>query len=322
MCVEDHLGPEAMHKGKPFPNNINYIVVTPAYNEEKYISETITSMLLQKAAPNVWVIVDDGSSDGTWPIVSAIAEAYPWIVAHRRTKCRHQPEDGLLNASEAKAFLEGYRMALATCPSPDFVVKLDGDVTFDSNYFLDLFEGLASDPKLGIVGGTVYEYKGADLIREKVSSAHVRGATKVYRWSCYQDIGGVLPVFGWDVIDEILAIVNGWNVKSFDYVHLTHLRRTASRDGRFYGWARNGYMAYYIGMSPLRLVLRAFFRLVMTGDIIQSFGLVYGYLYNFFRRAQRLPDPSLRKLIRKHQWTTAWASLYRWASKAETERLY
>ena len=68
-------------------------------------------------------------------------------------------------------------------------------------------------------------------------------------------------------------------------------------------------MAYYIGMSPLRMFLRAFFRLITTGDITQSCGLAYGYFRNYFRRAQQLPDPSLRKLVRKHQWTTAQGSL-------------
>ena len=86
------------------------------------------------------------------------------------------------------------------------------------------------------------------------------------------------------MIDEIQARERGWQVSSFEHIHLIHLRRTASRGGRFKGWDRNGYMAYYIGMSPLRMLLRFLFRLVVIGDVIQSLGLAYGYFKNYFCR--------------------------------------
>ena len=286
-----------------------YIVVTPAFNEEKNIQAIIDSMISQIAQPQVWVIVNDGSSDKTWEIISSAAESHSWIKAHCRHKKRNRGDDGLLLASEAEAFLEGIELALNTCPNPEFIVKLDADLKFAPHYFMDLFNEYANNPKLGIAGGVIYEYKGTGLMRDKTSNAHVRGATKIYRRACYETIGGVRPVFGWDVIDEILARASGWQVKSFAQIHLIHLRRTASRGGRFAGWDRNGYMAYYIGMSPLRMFMRAFYRLITTGDITQSCGLTYGYFRNYFRRAQQLPDPSLRKLVRKHQWATAQRSL-------------
>jgi len=286
-----------------------YVVVTPAFNEEKNIKATIDSIVSQTVQPKAWVIVDDGSSDKTWEIISLTTKDHNWIKTHRQSKNQNQRDDGLLLASEAEAFLEGLEIALKGCPNPDFIVKLDADLKFASDYFMALFNEYARDTELGIAGGVVYEYRGSELVREKVSNAHVRGATKVYRYACYKDIGCVRPVFGWDVIDEILARAYGWKVKSFGPVHLIHLRRTASRGGRFAGWTRNGYMAYYIGMSPLRIFLRVIFRLVTTGDITQSCGLAYGYFRNFFRRAQQLPDSSLRKLVRKHQWTTAQGSL-------------
>jgi len=286
-----------------------YIVVTPAFNEEDNLEVTINSMISQIAQPKIWVIVDDGSSDKTWEIISTAAESHSWIKSHRRSKKRNRGDDGLILASEAEAFLEGFELALKACPNPEFIVKLDADLKFAPDYFTALFNEYARNPKLGIAGGVIYEHKGSDLVREKVSNSHVRGATKVYRSTCYETIGGVRPIFGWDVIDEIIARDYGWHVTSFDHVHLIHLRRTASRGGRFAGWARNGYMAYYIGMSPLRMFLRSFFRLITTGDITQSCGLAYGYFRNFFRRAERLPNPLLRKLVRKHQWITAKRSL-------------
>jgi len=236
------------------------------------------------------------------------AGSHSWIKAYHRPDGTKHSDDGLVVASEAEAFLDGLQLALNTCPNPDFIVKLDADLRFAPNYFTVLFDEFTRNDKLGIASGVIYEYKGSDLVRAKASVAHTRGASKVYRNSCYIDIGGIRPIFGWDVIDEIIARAGGWYVTSFDHVHLVHLRRMASRDGRFAGWARNGYMAYYIGMSPLRILLRALFHLVVSGDLIQSCGLAYGYFRNFLMRGQKLPDPELRKLVRKYQWVTAQAS--------------
>ena len=279
-----------------------YIIITPAFNEEKHLEATIDSIISQKAQPQVWVIVDDGSSDRTWEIINSAMISHSWIKGYRRPKEMNRGNDGLLVASEAAAFLDGLRMALEACPKPDFIVKFDADLKIGPEYFIVLFNEFNSNPSLGITGGVIYEYNGSDLVQDKTNSAHVRGATKIYRYDCYEDIGGVRSVFGWDVIDEMLARASGWHVKSFDHVHLIHLRRTASRDGRFAGWARNGYMAYYIGMSPLRMLLRVFYRLFMAGDVVQSLGLAYGYFCNFLRNSQQLPDPEIHKIVRRYQW--------------------
>ncbi len=301
-------------------SELSYIVVTPSYNEEANLPATIKSMVSQEAKPLVWVVVDDGSSDNTWDLIDAAAKRHPWILGLRREKQPDDNPDGLLVASEAQAFLDGYQAALDQGADPDFIVKLDADLEFGPEYFNSLIEELRRDPHLGIAGGVIYEYKGDDLVLEKVSKAHVRGATKIYRRDCYRDIGGVHPVFGWDVIDEILARAKGWRVQSFSHVPLTHLRRTASREGRFVGWVRNGYMAYYIGMSPFRMLTRALSRLLTTGDIVQSAGLTQGYFSHFLRRTARLPDVEVRRLVKKHQWATLGAYVSRSAGEPQVKR--
>ena len=79
-------------------------------------------MISQIAQPKAWIIVDDGASDSTWEIISSAAESYSWIRAYRCPRDANQGNDGLLVASEAAAFLDGLRMALETCPKPDFIV--------------------------------------------------------------------------------------------------------------------------------------------------------------------------------------------------------
>ena len=61
------------------PDNLRYVLVTPARNEEAFIEATIHSVVAQTVRPERWVIVSDGSSDGTDAIVQRYVGLHPWI---------------------------------------------------------------------------------------------------------------------------------------------------------------------------------------------------------------------------------------------------
>lgn len=42
---------------------MEYVLITPAHNEEAFIDKTLASMVAQTVLPQRWVIVDDGLSD-------------------------------------------------------------------------------------------------------------------------------------------------------------------------------------------------------------------------------------------------------------------
>ena len=50
-----------------------YVLITPARDEAQFIELTIKSVLAQSIRPLRWVIVNDGSADGTEAIVSNYA---------------------------------------------------------------------------------------------------------------------------------------------------------------------------------------------------------------------------------------------------------
>ena len=56
-----------------------YVLVTPVRDEEATIGKTIGSVVGQSVRPREWVIVSDGSTDGTDAIVRAAAAEHPWI---------------------------------------------------------------------------------------------------------------------------------------------------------------------------------------------------------------------------------------------------
>ena len=56
-----------------------YVLITPARNEAQFIELTLKSVIAQTVLPLRWVIVSDGSTDGTDEIVSKYAVDHPWI---------------------------------------------------------------------------------------------------------------------------------------------------------------------------------------------------------------------------------------------------
>lgn len=56
-------------------------IIVPAYNLEKYIARTINSILQQTYKEIEIIVVDDGSTDNTWPIIEELASNYSQISA-------------------------------------------------------------------------------------------------------------------------------------------------------------------------------------------------------------------------------------------------
>jgi len=56
-----------------------YALITPARNEARYIRLTLDSMAAQTHPPVRWVIVSDGSTDGTDDIVRGYCARLPWL---------------------------------------------------------------------------------------------------------------------------------------------------------------------------------------------------------------------------------------------------
>ena len=63
---------------------MNYVLITPARNEEAFIAKALDSVVAQTLLPARWIIVDDGSLDRTAEIAASYAERYPWIELIRR----------------------------------------------------------------------------------------------------------------------------------------------------------------------------------------------------------------------------------------------
>jgi hypothetical protein len=200
-----------------------------------------------------------------------------------------------------EAFNAGY--AALTAQRWEFIVKLDGDLTFDPSYFEECFSQFESDPRLGVGGGVVYNVMpdGSRQFERGGPPFHVRGATKIYRKACWEDIGGFWPAPGWDTLDEVKANMKGWTTRSFPDLHLQHHRPTGAADGSWRNLVKNGKSDYISGYHPLFMFAKCVRRLVQLPYITGSVGLAYGFISAYLKRVPQVDDPQLIKYLRREQ---------------------
>ncbi|HEU5123476.1 MAG TPA: glycosyltransferase family A protein [Verrucomicrobiae bacterium] len=274
-----------------------YILITPVRNEQDRFQQTVASVVNQTVHPRMWIIVDDGSTDETGALADQSAQEYAWIrVVHRTDRGFRKQGGGVI-----EAFYDGYR--LVENEPWDFLGKLDGDLSFDADYFARSLEHFAQDPKLGIGGGTVWTRDGGRLFNDGSSDPrfHVRGATKIYRRSTWEAIGGLMRATGWDTLDEVKANMLGWRTYSFPELKTIQLKSTGSADGTWKNWFKNGVANYMVGYHPLFMGAKCLRRLFERPYFIVGMALGVGYLSGYWKQKPRETEPEVIRYLRRQQ---------------------
>jgi glycosyltransferase involved in cell wall biosynthesis len=275
----------------------SYVIISPVRNEEDYVRLTLDSVAAQSKLPAEWIIVNDGSTDGTAGIVEEFAQRLPWIKLINLTdRGYYFPGTGVVNV-----FNQGY--AAISAKDWDYVVKLDADISFAPDYFENLLQRFAANSRLGIASGITYLPKDGAWIREDVLPDHPVGPSKVYKRQCWEVMGGLKPVPGWDLADLLGAQMNGWETACFDDLIVKHYRLTGSR--RKGAWARNflqGRFEYQHGYAFHYTCLKALYHVLSKPVIIGSLAKICGYLYARINGDEFLFEDDMRAFLRqKHK---------------------
>jgi glycosyltransferase involved in cell wall biosynthesis len=275
-----------------------YVLITPARNEADFIELTIKSVVAQTLRPVKWVIVSDGSTDGTDEIVSKYAAHNAWIELVR------QPERAERNfAGKVNAFNAGY--ARVKDLPYEAIGSLDGDTSFDEGYFSFLMEKLAEDPALGLVGTPFQEVSTNETYDYRyVSIEHVSGACQLFRRDCFDAIGGYVPVKGGgiDHIAVITARMKGWKTRTFtDKVCMHHRKMGTAQRGAWMATFRTGARDYALGGHPLWELFRTVYQMSKKPFVISGLTLGAGYAWALVRREQRPVSPDLIEFRRREQ---------------------
>jgi len=272
------------------------LLITPARDEAAYLENTIRAVIAQTRRPDLWLIVDDGSTDATPEILERLTAEAPFLrVVQAPAQASEPGADRLTLAAEARAF----NAALATVDADEFthIGKLDADVELPPDYMERLLGAFAAEPRLGVAGGTLLEQSGGSWKPTKVPAYHVRGALKLYSRECFAAIGGIEERLGWDTIDETYARMHGYTTRSLPDLFARHHRPVATRGGTLRGRARHGQCAYILRYGTWWVALRSFKVACSRPFGLSGIAFFYGYLRSAIRRDDRVEDERYRRFV-------------------------
>ena len=278
------------------------LIISPCRNEAEYMRQTLDSMVAQSARPDLWVIVDDGSTDQTPQILAEYAAEHDFIKIVPKANRGHRS----VGPGVIEAFYAGYRAV----PSDefDYICKLDLDLELPPRYFEILLKRLEENPRIGTCSGKPYflDKKSGKLISEKCGDENSVGMTKLFRKRCFDQIGGFVQQVMWDAIDGHRCRMLGWIAVSWDEPELrfVHLRPMgSSQQNMLTGRMRHGFGQYFMGTSLAYMTASALFRMTRPPYLVGGLGMWWGYVKSMLSRKPRLEDSAFRVFLRRYQWS-------------------
>ena len=273
-----------------------YVLITPARNEEAFIKQTIKSVVQQTILPVKWVIVSDGSTDGTDDIVKKYAVGHKWIELVRmpERKERHF-------AGKVLAFNAGY--AKVRDLNHEIIGSLDADVSFEPDYFAFLLDRFEQTPDLG-VAGTPFVENGFQYNYNFVSIDHVSGVCQLFRRECFEQIGGYIPIKGGgiDLVAVTTARMKGWKTRTFTEKTCYHHRKIGVGESTLLASRfRFGKQDYYLGGHPLWEVCRCVYQMKTKPYMLGGLFLFLGYSLAFLNRVEKPIPREFVEFRRKEQ---------------------
>jgi biofilm PGA synthesis N-glycosyltransferase PgaC len=274
-----------------------YIIITPVRDEASHIDRTIGAVASQTCPPLRWIVVNDGSTDGTGDILDHHASRTPWMTVIHRANRGHRANGG----GVMEAFYAG--LVALSDGDWDYVVKLDGDLSFAPDYFERCFARFDADASLGIGGGTICQLEdGETRIDSKGDPPfHVRGATKIYRRACWDAIAPLAKATGWDTIDEVTANHRGWTTRTFPDLLLIQHKPTGGADGIWRNAFKNGRANYLTGYHPAFLMAKCIKRSAERPMLVGAVALLSGYLSGYVKGLPRAAEPQVIRYLRRQQ---------------------
>jgi dolichol-phosphate mannosyltransferase len=274
---------------------LRLLIVTPMHNEKDNVQGIHAALAAQTFQDFVWLVVDDGSSDGTADEVRALGRA-PEPELHVRLN-----DGGLIAGSAYRAWRFGVEQGMQTHGESSFthIMKLDADVRLPGDY-LETVLAVTSE-RVGIAGGVITG-RGH---REQVH--HVPGPVKLYTAAAYRSLASLPSAVGFDVMDEVCAERNGLGTQVVVGARFSLARAIGASEGGLHGRYRNGRVCRWTGYDPLYFLLHALRyagrRPFVTGTVAMAYGYLTAgagpYDRDLRRRHAQIQRAKLRSALRR-----------------------
>ncbi|MDO6436256.1 glycosyltransferase family 2 protein [Cyclobacterium sp. 1_MG-2023] len=265
-------------------------IVTPAKNEAKNIPKLVGSMAGQTKRPDLWIFINDGSTDNTVEVFEEEIKKYS--VAFENTSIQlinYEDEDQsyALGPKYSRIIKFGLNKLLSHEKEfkYEYVGILDSDVFPEKAYYEILLNKFENNPKLGIASASKQqEDYGNEIITSYVNKSFAPSGFRVWRRACLDQTDYSISI-SQDSVSAARAIMLGWEVKSFPDLEVSLRQRGAKFGFEYYG--KSAYMRHV----PYLYVLAGAARMFLLGKKDDARQYINGYKESAKNNIDRIEDP-------------------------------
>jgi len=286
-----------MHEDEP---NQNYLLVTPAKNEERNLTAMAQSVVNQTMTPRLWVIMDDGSSDGTAEVIHGLTRRHSWIVG---ASLSEHPRDVYFHYAEV--CMKGFDLAISYLRENkincEFLGLVDADTWLEPTYFERLMDEFRKDVRLGLASGGLFHEKNGRFALEGGDMGSPRGTGRLWRKSCFFETGGYIACQAPpDTISNAKAKIRGYHIKQIPTIMAVQFRATSGAEGIWAGYKSRGRSWHYINAHPVLVLINV---LYFSGERPRYRGAAFllGYSIAFVRRDKKIGDEEILRYFWKQR---------------------
>jgi glycosyltransferase involved in cell wall biosynthesis len=175
--------------GPPVAQSTLVSIVTPSYNQARFIEETIRSVLEQDYPHIEYIVVDGGSTDGSVDIIRRYADRLAWWVSER-------------DQGQTDAINKGFAQA-----SGEVLAWLNSDDTYLPGAISEVVAFLRDHPEVGMVYGDAnlvdengqvlgrFPARQTDYRQLRRGSVHIPQQASFFRAELWRRVGPLDPTF-------------------------------------------------------------------------------------------------------------------------------
>ncbi|RXG25998.1 glycosyltransferase family 2 protein [Leeuwenhoekiella marinoflava] len=261
-------------------------IVTPLKDEKSNIELLIRSIQQQNQKIYAWVVVENGSKDGSAEILAKIQnlDNVEHFIVLNYSLPNDKYELGVKYATVVNQGFEYLRNA-SYFETLDFIGILDADCFPGASYYEKLTDFMTKDKTIGISSGLAYNLNGK---YDGKSRDWVRGNCRLWKKACFDEAGYIVGPSA-DALSVCKAEIKGWRCEP-----LKELAYNCREVGEKVNYEYYGYSAYFRGITPLFAFLKSLNYLFILKPKNFS-GYFKGYFSAFFSKKSRIEDAEIRR---------------------------